>query len=316
MPLLVCLPDSFVSYAGWLTRSTSTGASSECVPYILRFSTDINDYVRSWGCDTIATAVTVKPTADNSPAITVTCVPSGFVVDHAGESCASQAVLLIPLIVSNVVVVAINTIMSRLNFQNKVKFCGKPSTVDDPWTPWSGISTILLVVVQAIASAALIRSGGYHANWANLILLWLLRPRMLWSVMFMYSILGEQYQRSAKDYLFADGILTLLGIPIAAWILEAAESSYACANDGGNTENQYVLDFGQFGDARNTSGLLKAALYMSLAFSGVDVFIFAAFCIKRRLGRWWAIGAGVWSLMIFGISWFFWIGTYLTIAKV
>lgn len=190
--------------------------------------------------------------------------------------------------------------MSRLKIQNKVKFWGKASTLDDNWTPWSGLSTVALVIVQAIASAA----------WANLILLWLLRPRMQWSVMFLYSILGNQYQRSAKDYLFADGILTLLGIPIAAWLLEATLSSYACANEGGNTFNKYVLGFGTFGNSGNTLGLLKVALYLCLAFSGADLFIFAAFCVKRRLSRGWAVGAGIWSMMIFGIAWYFWIGRY------
>lgn len=235
--------------------------------------------------------------------MTINCVPTGFAVTpDSTTDCASQAVLLIPLIVSNVVVVAANILLSRLKIQNKLKLLGKDSTVDDKWTPWSGLSTVALVVVQAIASAALIRAGGYLAAWSDLILLWLLRPRMQWSVMFLYSALGRQYQRSAKDYLFADGVLTMLGIPIAAWLLEAAHSSYACSNDGGNTFNRYVLGFGTFGQAGNTSGSVKVALYLCLAFSGVELFIFAAFCIKRRLSRGWAVGAGIWSMMVFGVS--------------
>jgi len=101
--------------------------------------------------------------------------------------------------------------------------------------------------------------------------------------MLLYSILGNQYQRSAKGYPFADGILTLLGIPIAAWLLEVAHISYACAHEGGDTFNSYVLGFGTFGDAGNTSGGLKVALYLCLSFSGVDLSIFAAFCVKRGL---------------------------------
>ncbi|EHK96121.1 hypothetical protein M7I_8187 [Glarea lozoyensis 74030] len=147
------------------------------------------------------TGISIQPTAKNAPATTVNCVPSGFVVAHSTEPCATQAVLLIPLIVSNVVVVAVNVVLSRLKFQNKVKFWGEPSTVDDKWAPWSGLTTVPLVVVQAVASAALIRAGGYLASWVDLILLWLLRPRTLWFIMFLYGALGNEYQRSATDYL-------------------------------------------------------------------------------------------------------------------
>jgi len=46
---------------------------------------------------------------------------------------------------------------------------------------------------------------------------------MLWGVMFLYSLFGKQYKRSATDSLFADGILNILSIPIAAWFLEPYE---------------------------------------------------------------------------------------------
>jgi hypothetical protein len=138
-----------------------------------------------------STSFTVRPTANNAPATTVNCVPSGFAVAHSTELCASQAVLLIPLIVSNVVVVAVNVVLRRLKFENKVKFWGKPSTVDHKWAPWSGLITVALVVFQAIVSAALIRAAGYLASWVNLVLLWLLRPRTQWFIMFLYSGLDK-----------------------------------------------------------------------------------------------------------------------------
>lgn len=184
---------------------------------------------------------------------------------------------------------------------------------DDPWTVWSGLSTVVLAVVQAIASAALIRAGGYRADWINLILLWLMRPRMLWAVMFLYSIFGKQYKRSGTDALFADGILNVLSIPIAAWFLEAYESNAALCGDNfyfGSSSRQ-VLDFGQ-GDYL---GLFNLAPLIYLPFAAVDLFIFVAFLWKRRLGRAWAAGAGFWSMAVFALSWFFWVSKFTVFEK-
>jgi hypothetical protein len=54
---------------------------------------------------------------------------------------------------------------------------------------------------------------------------------MLWGVMFLYSLFGKQYKRSATDSLFADGILNILSIPIAAWFLEPYEKNASMCGD-------------------------------------------------------------------------------------
>jgi len=132
----------------------------------------VGDYVCSAGCGTTSIGITAWPTPNNASAVTVNYVPTGFAATLASNtSCAFQAVLLIPLIVSNVVDFAANIVLSHLKIQNRVKFRGKTLTVNDKWTIWSSLSTVALVVVQAIASPALIRAGGYLAAWANLIFL-------------------------------------------------------------------------------------------------------------------------------------------------
>ncbi|KAE8440297.1 hypothetical protein EG329_009730 [Mollisiaceae sp. DMI_Dod_QoI] len=213
----------------WLTTS-STGSNSQCLYYTLYETVDyevINGRAFSMSCTDgpSATTVEVWSTATNAPLQTVTCIPSGFsYATPSTTKCASPAVLLIPLIVSNIMFLAANILLSSFRYQRKLKFWSKPKGVDDPWSPWSGLSTVLLAVIQAIATAALIRAGGYKADWINLILLWLMRPRMLWAVMLFYSIFGKQYKRSGTDSLFADGILNILSIPIAAWFIEAYAS--------------------------------------------------------------------------------------------
>jgi hypothetical protein len=295
--------------------TNSTGSSSQCAFYSL-YSTPSDwysptTYFYSMSCTDGPSAanVAVWPTATNAPPApvqTVTCIPPGFSYPTPSTTkCASAAVLLIPLIISNVVFLAVNILMSSLRFQHKLKFWSKPKDVDDPWSPWGGLSTVLLAVVQAIASAALIRAGGYKADWTNLILLWLMRPRMLWAVMFLYSIFGKQYKRSGTDSLFADGILNILSIPIAAWFLEAYESNTAaCDNFSGGL--LYTLNFGQ-GDYLGTF-TLTPLIY--IPFAVVDLFIFVAFIWKRRLGRGWAAGAGFWSMAVFAMSWAFWVSKF------
>jgi hypothetical protein len=97
--------------------------------------------------------------------------------------------------------------------------------------PWAGLSTVALVVAQAIATAALIRLEGYNAAWIKPIFLCLLRPRMQWVVTFFYTIFGKQYKQDAIDALFADGVLNLITPPILAWFIEASFKDSYCFNN-------------------------------------------------------------------------------------
>lgn len=312
MFILVCI--GFRAFRHLLPVSglttSSTGINSQCLYYTL-YETDtdyqvITGRAFSMSCTDGPSATTVEmwSTATNAPLQTVTCIPSGFSYPTTSTTkCASPAVLLIPLIVSNIMFLAANILLSSFRFQRKLKFWSKSNDVDDPWSPWSGLSTVLLAVIQAIATAALIRAGGYKADWTNLILLWLMRPRMLWAVMFLYSIFGKQYKRSGTDSLFADGILNILSIPIAAWFIEAyASNTRVC----GGWDQSHPLDFGQKDFIEGFT--LTPLIY--LPFAVVDLFIFVAFVWKRRLGRGWAAGAGFWSGAVFAISWAFWVSKF------
>jgi hypothetical protein len=308
MFILVCI--GFQAFHHLLPVSglttSSTGTNSQCLYYTL-YETDtdyqvINGRAFSMSCTDGPSAITVQmwSTATNAPLQTVACIPSGFSYATASTiKCASPAVLLIPLIVSNIMFLAANILLSSFRIQRKLKFWSKSNDVDDPWSPWSGLSTVLLAVIQAIATAALIRAGGYKADWTNLILLWLMRPRMLWAVMFLYSIFGKQYKRSGTDSLFADGILNILSIPIAAWFIEAYASNTSVC---GGWNKSHPLDFGQ----KDLIESFTITPLIYFPFAVVDLFILVAFIWKRRLGRGWAAGAGFWSGALFAISWAFW----------
>ena len=236
----------------------------------------------------------------SNPVTAVSCTPAGFEGYHSTENCSSPALLFIPLVLSNFVVFAASILFSRLKFQNKIRFFGEEKDYKDPWRPWSGLSTALLLVVQALATAALIRAGGYNASFGNLALLWLLRPRMQWAVMFFYACFGKDYKRAATDAFFAEGLLSLLSLPILAWFLSAT-----LGNDCLDVRYDSELEFGT---NSNVYGLFWSALMAYLPAVAVEVLIFVTFFWPghRSLHRGWSGGAAFWDFCIFGFSWWFW----------
>ncbi|KAF2008778.1 hypothetical protein BU24DRAFT_468569 [Aaosphaeria arxii CBS 175.79] len=282
-----------------------TGGNRFCGGY-LKFASGIyssTSYLSAFCTDREDRFITVKASPTNAPKSTVLCVPDGFAAPHTSDNCTKPIILLIPLILSNVIVFASSILMSRLSFQNKLKFGKTKKSPHDPWTPWAGLSTVLLVVVQAIATAALIRAGGYPASWTSLILLWLMRPRMQWAILLFYSSFGASYKRAATDALFANGLLNLLSLPTAAWLLQALLKEPSCTGFFNNSTT--VNGFGN----EDYTQLVFVGVVMYFSFAAVDLFVLVSFFWpgRLRLGRWWSIGAGLWSMASFAVAWTFWV---------
>lgn len=192
--------------------------------------------------------------------------------------------------------------MNRLRFQNKIKLFGKAKAADDPWEPWAGLGTAVLITVQAVATAALIRAGGYSAGWTSLVLLWLLRPRMQWAIMLFYAIFGNAYKRAAADALTADGIINLLCLPTAAWLLQSVVSEESCHTwFDSDTENGW----GQEDDAP----LYFIGVISVFTSAALDLFILVFFFWpgRTRVHRGWIAGAGFYCMCVFVLSWAFWV---------
>ena len=184
---------------------------------------------------------------------------------------------------------------------------------DYAFGPLAGFSRVVIVAVQAIATAALIRAGGYHASFGMLVALWLLRPRMIWTSIFLYVAFGVSYRGSATDSFWADLILSLASIPISSeFIVQWARNPSLCWNRYGafssitrtfSTNPVLVLAFGNAESAYSLATVMITFLSISI----VQVFVLVAFIWKRRLSRGYAMGAFLISLGTFATSWVFWI---------
>lgn len=187
---------------------------------------------------------------------------------------------------------------------------------DYRWTPWPGLGSAVLVVVQAAVTAYLVRAGGYGASFKDLILLWLVRPRMMWSQMLFYVGFGKNYKGAATDALFADVILNVFSIPVlASTITTALKYGSICDANGmvgqsfeGYSENGLTV-LRAFGSDDNTY-YLSVYTYFYLAASGLGIFSLAMFLYKWRLRRWWTIAPLFWSITTFIASWLFWTSKY------
>jgi hypothetical protein len=218
------------------------------------------------------------------------------------------------LILSNVVDLAVNGLVGRYKFQRSAHFWKSKKRSEGPednkWKPWAGLSSVVIVAVQAIVTAVLIRAGGYKASLQDLILLWFIRPRMMWSQMLWYVVFGVQYKGSATDAYFADLILNVFSIPIAVAITETwTKYPTLCGPD--SCASFYISDPNLPGISRAfgspySTVLLSYASVIYLGFAAAYIFFLIFFLYKQKLSRGWAVGALFWTTTMFGLSWWFW----------
>ncbi|KAJ9637332.1 hypothetical protein H2199_007619 [Coniosporium tulheliwenetii] len=204
-----------------------------------------------------------------------TCVPKGSTSSRQPSDCPGTILLIVPLVVNNLVAIA--------------RGGGKGDDLGN-WTPMRGLLTIVGAVIVAVLSAVLTQTGGFGANLSVLVLLWLTRPRLLWSLMGCFVVFGEGFKQPATDALLADVVMAVLGFPFAILGIASSLGSKRCSDN-------------------NTTAIFGVAAILEVAFGGVYIFALVALLWKRALGRRWAIAACSYSFILFGIAWFFWIGT-------
>lgn len=318
------------------TEYTADGQSSnegtvytECETWRLFTDSDGLDALTHYFCEISSASSNVfgpwpTPRPESSTS-SYSCVASSFSSPHEGD-CASPIGIILPLILSNVVYFAINALAGNFKFQIRCQFWKSSRDLVRPedyiWTPWPGLGSAVLVVVQAAVTAYLVRAGGYGASFKDLMLLWLVRPRMMWSQLLFYVGFGRNYKGSATDALFADTILNIFSIPVLATAITAAlKYKGICDADGmvGQTFEGYTKDgltvlraFGSDDDAY----YLSVYTYFYLAMSGLGIFCLAFFLYKRRLGRWWTIAPLFWSVATFIASWLYWTSKLLNMDRI
>ena len=103
------------------------------------------------------------------------------------------------------------------------------------------------------------------------------------------------------DALFAEGLLSIISLPILAWLFGAMLANSSCLD---TFYSSATLEFGNLEDL----GLLWGATVGYLPVVAVEVLIFISFFWpgRRRLSPGWSVGAAFWGMSIFGLSWFFW----------
>jgi len=230
----------------------------------------------------------------------ITCVPHGFNARVSERFCEWGIKSFNPSLVSTCLFIISISLLGSMTVRNLLKFWQAGKDVEAPWLPWAGLSTAALLVVQAVVSADLVRSGGYLASGRDLALFWFMAPRMQWFSMLFYAIAGDQYKRSAMDAILTDGIMN--------WITLSA-AAYFASNILGNED---CNNFDRFFDL-NTDGdvdylkLYRIGVILYLSFCVVNAIITIVFfwLSKGRLNRLWSGLIGVYCMAVFGMAWLF-----------
>ena len=313
-------------WADWTACSNLGSFTTECATWQLLTDTDATDALTHYFCDYSSTTYSVFGSWPTTiPEVTTStssysCIAESFSADNPGD-CASPIGIILPLILSNVVYFCINALAGNFKFQNWCQFWKRGRDQIEPedyaWTPWPGLGSAALVVIQAAVTAYLVRAGGYGASFKDLILLWLVRPRMMWSQMLFYVARGIEYKGAATDAFFADVLLNLFSIPVLSSTVTIALKFKDICDAGEFVSQRYrpsvdengTMVVRAFGSDSQTF-LLSIYTYFYLAASSMGIFALAFFLYKRRLRRWWTIVPLFWSLTTFIASWLFWTSKY------
>ena len=112
----------------------------------------------------------------------------------------------------------------------------------DVWKPWSGILTSAIQAGAMVVSTVAARSNGFDANFAQLVGLWTLRPRVavatpLWSLLapcvYHDKHNSNPYKWTFKDMLIAECLLNMVSLPFAVHFLgQREDQSDVCGCSG------------------------------------------------------------------------------------
>ena len=268
--------------------------------------------------DTLGT----PPPAQTQPA---QCLP-GILYRRPDSDCATKNQILLPFILSNAVSISVNILAGHRKIRRRLRFWKKDGANSENYRfkPLAGLSRVGVVILQAVVSAALIRAGGSPLNFGLLVAWWLLRPRVMWSLPFLFFLWTRDYLAAATEGLFADLLLNLTTVPILTLYIKAwSEGEDICGpnpetvyQDGNTDEYHLSKPIGLFGsEATPSARALSRLICIFLALSAISFFALIAFCLNPRLKRNWAFGAGLFSLAIFAVSWVFWICKYIELCN-